>query len=318
MAAVFESGFNLAVVAAVAAVDDDRALDAIDDVLPPTWCRRPTASTSTSHRRLFRHAPRAGHDPSRRVRLHRAIAERLVDGLVGEPSPAEAAAIAQHYQRSTHLPGADRGVPYALAAADHAAARHLAAEEHAALALALDLIAPTDELACELQARTARAALLAGQDMEVVLAHADVAVRTRAVREGPEAACRLAVELGRLAERIDMTAAWEFGRLVRPYSDHLEPGGESWVQLRSWQLNEAEYLDPHNPGVPLDSPQRRELNARALQLEARQRPVFWTIFPSRQALIDDYSPRAGMPPGLLLASLSGDYRSAETAFARQC
>ena len=311
VASAFEAGFSLPVVAAVAGVEEGQALDAVDECLAAQVVR-PTDRFDVYEftHALFRHALWSEHNPSRRARLHRAIAERLAAVADLDSSPADAAAIAHHYRRSAQLPGADRGVPFALAAAEHAASRHLAAEEFAALALAVELADANDDRVPGLHARAAQAALLAGSELDTVLSHADAALRSTAEREGPEAACRAAVALGRLAERMDMTAAWSVGRLVDSQLRALDPHSEWSVQLRTWQLNEAEYRDPTNPGTPMDSPLRRQLNAAAVQLEPRQRPAHWLTFPSSRALLEDYATHGGRPPGPMLAYLVGDYRAA--------
>jgi hypothetical protein len=99
---------------------------------------------------LFRHTLWAEWSPSRRVRLHRAIAEQLEKRGNHEPSADQALAIARHFHLSKELPGAGRGVPYAIAAAHDAARRFAAGEEHDAVVLALALLVPDDERAIDL------------------------------------------------------------------------------------------------------------------------------------------------------------------------
>ena len=171
-----------------------------------------------------------------------------------------------------------------------------------------------DERVPLVQERAATAALVARLDLRIAVEHAQVAVHSAFDAAGAGGACRLVVQLGRLAERIDLTAAWDLGHLARPYVDELELGSESWVQLRSWELNEGEYRDPTNPGIPLDTAERRVVNDAALRLEPRQRPAFWTIFPSRRAVIDDVRSHGGQPPGSVQAFVIGDYRAALISF----
>jgi len=58
-------------------------------------------------------------NPSRRVRLHRHIAETIAR-LHSADAAEHAAELAYQYHRSAALPGVERGVVHALAAADRA------------------------------------------------------------------------------------------------------------------------------------------------------------------------------------------------------
>jgi hypothetical protein len=312
----FDAGFPLAIVAAVAGVAESEALDAVDDCLTAQILRPGERfDTYDFTHALVRHVVYAGQNPSRRARLHRAIAEQLAAASDDASTSADPLAVARHYHRSAELPGAGRGVPDALAAADRAAARHVPSEEHAALTVALDLLGDAgDERVPLLHERAATAALVARLDLRIAVRHAQAAVQGAFDAAGADGACRLVVQLGRLAERIDLTAAWDVGHLARSYVDALEPGSEAWVQLRSWELNEVEYRDPTNPGIPLDTPERRAVNDAALRLDPRQRPAFWTIFPTRQAVIDDARSHGAQPPGSVQAFVIGDYRAAVSAF----
>src|SRR5262249_43730574 len=110
--ALFEVAFPLTVVADVIELDDDDALDAIDEALHAGIVR---ASDEFDHYQfthaLFRHTLVEELNPSRQVRMHRAIATALEKQLRGAPTAADAAALARHFQRSAALPNAERGVP---------------------------------------------------------------------------------------------------------------------------------------------------------------------------------------------------------------
>jgi len=107
---LFEVAFPLAVAAEVAGLDEDAALDAVDEALA---ARILTPADdfdcySLSHA-LFRHVLNEELNPSRQVRAHRAIAEALERRLQDAPTPTQAAALARHYHRSAAMPGATRG-----------------------------------------------------------------------------------------------------------------------------------------------------------------------------------------------------------------
>ena len=104
--ALFEVSFPLAIVAAVTEIDEDDALDAIDEALDA----RIVAATDEFDRyafthALFRHTLVEELNPSRQVRMHRAIAEAIEKDLRGAPDPATAATLARHYLRSAAIPG---------------------------------------------------------------------------------------------------------------------------------------------------------------------------------------------------------------------
>jgi hypothetical protein len=96
--------------------------------------------------------------------------------------------------------------------------------------------------------------------------------------------------LGRLAQRVEVNAGYQFGRLVEHQRSALDPTGEAAVQLLAWEVSDAEFRDPDNPGIPFDSPERRRMNELAGRLPPKQRPRgpggYW--YPSAAALLDDY------------------------------
>jgi hypothetical protein len=206
-----------------------------------------------------------------------------------QPSPDEAIELAYHFHQSSALPGAERGVGYALAAANQAAARFAATEELQAVSMALELVATADERSDSLHERGARVAILASQ-WPLAIEHARVAVDRTADTAGSAGACELAVELGRLAERVEANAGWPFGHLVDQDRSTLDPGGEMAVQLLAWDVAEGEYLDKDNPGIPVDSPRRQKMNDLASRLPARQRPAgpAGYCYPAAAAMLDDY------------------------------
>jgi class 3 adenylate cyclase/GAF domain-containing protein len=121
VASAFEGPFHLAVVSDLAGMDEEDALDALDQALA-AHLLEPAGGLDVYG---FTHAPIRhtihGHlSPSRQVRLHRRVAERLEAVHGAEPTPTQAGEIAAQYARSAELPGAERGVGFALIAAAHA------------------------------------------------------------------------------------------------------------------------------------------------------------------------------------------------------
>src|SRR5262249_51907220 len=113
----FTGSFRLDVAARVAGLDEPAALDAIDAALEAQLVR--TASRAESFdftHALVRHTLYEELRSPRRARLHREIAEVMAQAS-GDRAHEDAAEIARHYQRSATLPGAERGVPFALLAA---------------------------------------------------------------------------------------------------------------------------------------------------------------------------------------------------------
>ena len=287
VAAAFEAGFDLTDVAVLAGLDENAALDAIDEALAARVVRAGDGlDRYMFEHALFRHTLWTELNPSRQVRLHRAIAEQLEKRCDRDPSPEQAIVLARHFYHSAALPGAERGVGYALLAVEHAADRFAPAEEQHALQIALELLPEGDERARALFERAARAAIRAG-DHNAAAVHARQAIDARAQTDGPLAACVLATQLGRYADKVELNSAWSFGQLADPYRDALDPTGAEAVQLLAWEIEHSEFLDPDNPGIAVDSPARRHLQELASRLEPGQRPTTY-LHPSAAAVLADY------------------------------
>ena len=273
VAAAFEAGFNVIDSAAVAGLDEDRALDAVEEALAAGIVKAGDGFDryEFSHA-LFRHTLWSEWSPSRQVRLHRAIAEQLEKRDGGTDDKERALVLARQYHLSLALPGAERGVPHALAAADQAAARFAASEEYLALSMALDLLLDGDSRAGVLHERAAQAAILSGERMNEALEHARVAIEEADLGNGPVDAVHVAIRLGLLAGRAELHAGWAFGHLAARYVASLDEASREAVQLLGWDLEEAEFLDPDNPGIMVDSPARRRMNALAESLPPGDRP----------------------------------------------
>ncbi len=290
--ALFEVSFPLTIAAIVTKIDEDDALDAIDEALEA----RIVAATDEFDRyefthALFRHTLVEELNPSRQVRMHRAIAEAIEKELRGAPDAAQAATLARHYLHSSAIPGAERGVPYALAVADDAAARYARHEELAALRTAAELLEEGDERSVDVQCRTAQAELLAQGDPETFLADAASAADGLAATQGADAAADFLVELIRLAEALDdITVTWRLAPLARGWlrDDRRDL---QWARVRQAELGERDHFDPTTPGIPVDDEEYRELRSVLATLPSEDRAGFLCDGPASgveaRARLDD-------------------------------
>lgn len=282
--ALFEVSFPLAIAASVTQIDENDALDAIDEALDA----RIVAPTDEFDRyefthALFRHTLVEELNPSRQVRMHRAIAEAIEKNLRGSPDPGTAATLARHYLRSAAIPGAERGVPYAIAVADDAGGRYARHEELAALSTALELIEPGDDREIELVCRIAGASVHAQVDPNRQLAYAETAARLVADADGTDAACNFVTELLITARELDdISTCWRLAALGRTW---LRPDrrDREWAFLRDSELAERDYHDPLAPGIPTDDDAYRELRNVIGTLDPDDRRLFMNSGPGSRA-----------------------------------
>ncbi len=263
--ALFDTSFPLGAAADVAELDEEVALDAIDAALAAQIIE--PAENFDTYRfttAMYRTVLAGALSPSRRVRTHRRIAESLEKLLRGPASLDQATAIAAHYRASKELPGAERGVPYALRQAE--AAMGAAAHEDALMAYraARSMLADGDDEQLEVQRRLARAAVLAQRHPDELRGEVEVLGRLVADCESRAAAAVAILELADLCHAADVEVAWRLGDIARHYHDGAHD--KEWVLLRSWDLAERDYQDPEFPGTPLDTPERRELDATTREL----------------------------------------------------
>jgi class 3 adenylate cyclase len=258
--ALFEVSFPLPVVCDVADVDEDEALDAIDEALEAQIVE-PTAEFDAYRftHALFRHALVAELNPSRQVRTHRALAEAIEERIGRDVTPAEAATLARHYSRSSAMPGAARGVPHALRAADNAEAGAAFREAYGFSAMARELLEPHDDRESEIQRRLARNAVLAQIPIEDQVAEAATLGELVATVEGADAAADAVCELVVTAHALDeTTTTWRIAAIARRWL-RPERRDHTWITLRGHELDEIEANDPASLGLSLDTAERREL-----------------------------------------------------------
>jgi class 3 adenylate cyclase len=262
-ASVFEGEIRLGVAAAVAGLDEDAALDALDEALDAQLLS-PTAGVDTyafTHA-IIRHTLAGELNPSRRARLHLRAAEALAVASGAEPSPARAGEIASQYHRSAGLPGAEKGVEPALAAATHAETTGAHDEGARFLRMALDLLPEGDARRPLLMGRLGLV-LIWAQAFEEAMPVAAEAGDAIAEADGEEAA---ADYLAEATYACDMAGSsplvWDLARQGLGYAGARRD--VTWARLVYFDIQRQEASDPNHPGIPLEVPDRWEA-ARILQ-----------------------------------------------------
>ncbi len=142
MAAGFTAGFEFAALQVLSELPEEALLDCIDEALRAgllTIARTAPPVYDFAHT-IVRHTLYDELNPDRRARLHRRIALAL-ERVPVRREEDHAAEVAFQYYGSSGIPGAARGIPYALRAAEQARAAY--AHERAArfLQMAHDLAA---------------------------------------------------------------------------------------------------------------------------------------------------------------------------------
>lgn len=302
-----EGPFPFEPVRAVAGLDDAEALAALDDaldaglVVPDT---RPDRYDFTHA--LIRHAVYRELNPSRRLRLHRALAAALDEARGGGVRVA-AAEVAAQYHRAVGLPGAAAGVAPALEAAEQARATG-AHDEHAAfLRIALDLLPAGDDRRPGLLGRTA-----------VTLAWAlrfDEAVATAREAAHPGVAAEVATVLAQAGSNRHAWLLAPAGLAATAGPDGPDPVVRAALTLLD--LDRREAADPGHPGMPLDLPGRRA----ALGVLLASGRLAGRGDLARYAVAAVYGRRDRIPAGAaddptVAAFLVGDYAAAVPLFER--
>jgi DNA-binding NarL/FixJ family response regulator len=134
LASVFTAGFGFVELSALTGLDEPTLLDCLDEALAAELLEPAGEDRYDFAHALVRHTLYDRFSPSRRARIHRRLAEALERTQAGLASE-----IARQYAASATLPGAERGIPYALAAADAARAVPAPAEAEELLEIALTL-----------------------------------------------------------------------------------------------------------------------------------------------------------------------------------
>jgi class 3 adenylate cyclase/GAF domain-containing protein len=224
-ACAFEGPFRFEVVASLAGVPEDSALQAVDEAL----AAQVLESAEGPDVYAFTHEPirqtvYGELSPSRQARLHRRVAEAL-EAAYPQSTPAQAGEIAAQYQRSAGLPGAERGVEFAVVAATHAETTGAHDDAARFLRTALELLPEGDDRRARLLGRLGISLAWAATVDEAVEAASEAGAAIAAA-EGEEAAADYFSEaITSCLENLDRLAAVDATGLLdappRPELDEL-------------------------------------------------------------------------------------------------
>ncbi len=263
-AVVHDGLFMFETVRTVAGLDEARALDALDELLEARIVDPgPRADIYKVSHDLLRAVLYTDLSSSRQLRLHRRVAEQLI--LAGDDAlPAE---IARHYLLSRELAGAHVGAEFALSAARFAEQSGAFNESVEQLHVALSLAEP-DGLAHAAALTSLPVAFALAGRWDDVPAAMDVACGLLAERGEPLAAAQLALDV--VNATIGMGNArlgWALARVGLGFV-----GGERnlvWAELRSLAFEAEDALNPTQPGVPIEHPDRRQAARLIADLSAK-------------------------------------------------
>jgi predicted ATPase len=141
-AAALTAGFDFPIMRTITELPEELLLGCLEEALAAGLIHvneRPTARYDFVHP-IIRHTLYDELNPDRRARLHRRLAEML-EHADAERAVDAAAEIAVQYHASAALPGADRGLEYALRAARQATANTAHERAVTFLRIASDLAA---------------------------------------------------------------------------------------------------------------------------------------------------------------------------------
>jgi class 3 adenylate cyclase/tetratricopeptide (TPR) repeat protein len=303
-AAAFTGPFRLDIAARLAELDESAAIDALDEALAAQLLRSAGgAETFDFTHALVRHALYAQLSPPRQVRLHRRIAE-LMEEESGAAAMEHAGEIARHYHQSASLPGAERGVAHCLLGSERAERSAAFAESANYLRMALDLLPSGDAWRPRLLARHALALTWSLALDEAEQAATDAAT-SLATAEGSDAAAEFMADAADAMWVAAMTPrAWSLARRGLDYIGSRRD--TTWARLMVYDIERREAADPAFPGMPVDSPERREVMMRLWELPAFRHPTqkmfAYMAFSSRE----DVLRRAGDDP-FALVFWAGEY-----------
>jgi DNA-binding SARP family transcriptional activator len=303
VACAFEGPFRFDVTVRVARLDGDAALDAVDDALAAQLLVPAGADdTYLFQHALIRHTLYRQLGSSRRLRVHRQVAEALEAVSGGTPTPVQAGEIAAQYLRSAALPGAERGVEAALVAADHAQTSGGHDEALRFLRIALDLLPDQDPRRPRLAGRLGIVLAWALHYEEAVSEAFDAAQAIAESEGNPAAADYLADAMYTCAMAGASTRAWELARRGLLYSDKHDL---TWARLSAFDDERRAAENPDHPGIPIDSPERRE--AAEIIRQAPRDPMG----PAPMEAVYDTREEALQSTNLtVLTYWAGDYRRA--------
>jgi class 3 adenylate cyclase/tetratricopeptide (TPR) repeat protein len=309
--AAFNGAFSFEVAAAVAELDEQAALEAVDEALEAQLLRPGTNPDSFDFTHAtIRHTLYSELNPVRRVRQHRRIAEQM-ERAWGERAAEHAAEVAYQFWRGAAVSGTERGVDYAVAAADNAESAYAFDEVTAFLRIALEMMPEADPRRPRLLARLGLG--LVWRNDEDVRNVTQKAGELIAANESPEAAATYLATVAR---------AMYAGGLIRgawdTAADGLRYAGDRhdivWAGLQELDLMRQSAEDPSNPGVRIDTPGDRELRKVLGQLPLTQLRAYGLEqpFESRLEVI-----QADNPTPIALLFLAGEIRESLPLWRRE-
>jgi hypothetical protein len=254
VASGFQNDFSFQVARQVVGLDEEPALDALDEALDAGVVRSLGGDGYEFSHDLIRHTLYAVLNPSRHLRLHRRIAG-VMEQVWGEAAE-HVGEIAWQYHSSAELPGAERGVPFCVAAADRAEQSAAPDEVAVFLRMALDLLPEGDPR----RPRTLARLGLALADSSAIEAAAQVATDAAAQlaeAAGEAAAADYLAEIAPALTRLESVLGWRVAEQGLRYMGNRRD--LSWAALAELDQERRDATDPANPGFPLDSPVRREI-----------------------------------------------------------
>lgn len=291
VASAFNGAFSFEIAAAAADLDEQTALAALDEALDAQLVR-PGASNETfdfTHA-LIRHNLYLELNPARRTRLHRKIAEEM-ERAWGERVGHHAAEVAFHFWRGAAVGGGERGVEYAIAAANNAEAAYAHDDVAAFLKIALELIPKNDSRRSDLLKRLGLATtwLPEGEDIAQVTLEAAGLI---AAAEGNDRAADYLEVAARLMMRAGRTqSAWEVAKVGLRYAgDRRDIVWASLDEIDGYRC-ESEAAD--NPGINVDSPRRSERRIvlkQSTRAERKERRMEDFPYDSRDEIVNDPEP----------------------------
>ncbi len=283
----FNGPFHIDLAGAAAALDENAALDALDEALQSQLLRS-TGEHDTYNftHALIRHTLYGELSPSRQVRLHRQIAEAM-ERVYGDRAKDHAAELAFQFHQSSAVSGAERGVPHALAAADQAEASAAWDEQVNFLRMALELLPNGDERRPRLLARLGIALMWALQPDEGAVVAADAGASIAASETNDAAADYLrdaknaAFEAGNMLA--SLTLASEGMRYIGDRRDRV------WADLLQSDHQARTWNDPSALGIllPADEPEFDLWIQVMNSIPVDERPFAYARFESRSQFLSD-------------------------------
>lgn len=291
VASAFNGAFSFEIAASAAGLDEQTGLAALDEALDAQLVR-PGASNETfdfTHA-LIRHNLYLELNPARRTRLHRKIAEEM-ERAWGERVGHHAAEVAFHFWRGAAVGGAERGVEYAIAAANNAEVAYAHDDVAAFLKIALELIPNNDSRRADLLKRLGLATTWMPESEDAAQFTLEAAALIEAA-DGKDRAAEYLEGAARLMIRAGRTqSAWEVAKVGLRYAgDRRDIIWASLDEIDGYRC-EAEATD--NPGINVDSPRRSERRAvlkRSTPAERNERRMEDFPYDSRDEIVSHVEP----------------------------